>query len=425
MCGIVGVAGSLAKKEEDVFKELLIIDSVRGEDSTGAAFINRANETLIAKGVGDPYQLIESGNFMSGMRQANKCIIGHNRSATIGKVVRKNAHPFDFASVVGVHNGTLRNKYKLEKHMDFDTDSEALYYNINQFGVDKVVPDVDGAYTLVWYDKDGGSINFLRNKERPLFYVFSTDKKQLFWASELWMLMGVLWRRDVKCDKIQDLPIDQHLSFDIPAIGKEFDEPVVQEIKQSFFQQGTSTAGSKTTTSTDKTGTKQGKIIHLPSIKSSHDGLKGKATIIRPMHWTKDGQGAYVINALSHEYPMKRFKIYAHSEEECKAVMAVSRWNAVIGGHHSSSLNCYKINILSLSKVEEKAIIPTIHTFKKDHRNFMIDKEEFEKKYSTCCFCGTMMSFEEDWKALSNDSALCSSCASDKEIADYLPNITH
>lgn len=410
-----------------MFKELLIIDSVRGEDSTGVAFINRANETLIAKAVGDPFQLIDGRHFMAGMRQANKCIIGHNRWATTGKVNRKNAHPFDFPSLVGVHNGTLRNKYKLEKHMDFDTDSEALYYNIGQFGLEKVMPEVDGAYTLVWYDKDGGSINFLRNKERPLFYTFSADKKQLFWASELWMLMGVLWRKDVKCAKIEELPVDMHLSFDIPASGKEFDEPVTQEIKQSFFTKGTSTTGSNTTTSTEKTGTKHGKIISLPSNRAP-DGLKGKSTIIRPMHWTKDGQGAYVINAVSHEYPMKRFKIYAHSEQECKDVMAVQRWNAVIGGHHSSSLSCYKVNILSLSRVEEdekKAIIPVLRKFKKDHRNFMIDKEEFDKKYDACCFCGSLLEFDEDWKAFTNDTALCASCASDKEIVDYLPHTSH
>jgi glucosamine 6-phosphate synthetase-like amidotransferase/phosphosugar isomerase protein len=120
------------KPEEDAFRHLLIIDSLRGEDSTGAAFVNSVGDVHLAKTVGDPFQLVETVAFEAGMRQANKCLIGHNRSATFGNVIRKNAHPFIAGEIIGAHNGTLANKSALLDGYKYDTDSEALFNSINR-----------------------------------------------------------------------------------------------------------------------------------------------------------------------------------------------------------------------------------------------------------------------------------------------------
>ena len=426
MCGIVGVAGTLGKTEEDAFQDLLVIDSIRGEDSTGAAFISRQNDVDVVKTVGDPYQLIDTVRYTACTRRANKCIIGHNRSATVGKVVRKNAHPFEFFNLVGVHNGTLTNKYVLKDSHQFDTDSEALYSNISRFGVENVVPDVNGAYTLVWYHIQDNTINFLRNKERPLFYAFTADEKAVFWASEIWMLLGAMHRRGIKPKEVLELPIDTHFSLTIPLVGAVFDKPKTQQVVQKeVFTQGTAACGKGTTSTTTNlpaTTSKKGTVTQLPPPGST---LKGKQTIIRAVSWEKNANGAYHVNAISHEYPTKKFKIYAHSEEECQEVFKIKRWNAVIGGFDSSGMNTFKINILSLSHVDEEpaVVVPKVHQFKADHQGRMLDRADFEKRYKVCCFCGDPIDFVQQWKALSNDACLCEVCLSDKEVADYLPSL--
>lgn len=359
------------------------------------------------------------------MQGLNRALIGHNRSATVGKIVRKNAHPFEFDKVVGVHNGTLRNKWVLEKHGDYDTDSEALYANINHYGVEAAIEKLDGAYTLVWYDKEDTTINFLRNKERPLYVVFSKDKKLVFWASEKWMLWGPLARREIVLDEVMELPIDEHWCLAIPPVQQVFADPIKKEVKTGFFPNGTSTAvGSSATTSTGTKGIKQTKgTLHIVSSSKDAHPLKGKNTIIRPVSWSKSAAGAYVIDAVAHEFPMKRFKIYAHDPEECKKVMELKRWNAVIGGLHGGNPNCYKINILSLTKVEEEnAIIKSAVIYRKDHMNRMISQQEFKERYQECSFCGGELIFDTSWKAHSETACVCPSCLNDPEIANYLPN---
>lgn len=41
MCGLVGVAGEITMASEKVLRTLLILDSLRGEDSTGIASIKK------------------------------------------------------------------------------------------------------------------------------------------------------------------------------------------------------------------------------------------------------------------------------------------------------------------------------------------------------------------------------------------------
>ena len=52
MCGLTGVAGKIGKSEEDIFRDLLVVDALRGTDSTGIAAINAQFDVKIAKLVG-------------------------------------------------------------------------------------------------------------------------------------------------------------------------------------------------------------------------------------------------------------------------------------------------------------------------------------------------------------------------------------
>lgn len=100
-------------------------------------------------------------------------LIGHCRSATKGKISVDNAHPFNFKNVIGVHNGTIHGKFP---HSDeFETDSEALYKNIDELGIKaglEAAIGFSGAFALAFYDKKTKELCFTRNDKRPLHFTF-------------------------------------------------------------------------------------------------------------------------------------------------------------------------------------------------------------------------------------------------------------
>lgn len=219
MCGLVGAAGILGAQEEKAFRHLLIVDTLRGEDSTGIAAINSQMGYTIAKEVGTPYALFDTKRCESIWKKLNRVLIGHNRSATVGTVIRKNAHPFDMETIIGVHNGTLRNKWKLDDSADYTVDSENLFHHMEKNGVKQAIDIVDGAYALVWWDKFEYELNFLRNKERPLYITRTTDDKTIFWASEKWMLHVACDRNNIKIQDPISLEQDMHFTFSLNKDG--------------------------------------------------------------------------------------------------------------------------------------------------------------------------------------------------------------
>ena len=80
-------------------RQALIIDTLRGEDSTGMFFVpHTTREGEVAdwvKKVGDGYSFVEDELYAERMRKLAdyKYLVGHNRAATQGAVNVENAHP--------------------------------------------------------------------------------------------------------------------------------------------------------------------------------------------------------------------------------------------------------------------------------------------------------------------------------------------
>jgi predicted glutamine amidotransferase len=219
MCGHVGVAGRIFKQDEQAFRNMLVLDSIRGEDSTGAAVIHKNKEVSLVKRVGDPFNVLYAKEYSAALKKPVRAIIGHNRFATMGGVSAETAHPFEFPTLVGAHNGTLKNKYKLDDSKNFTVDSENLFHHIEKNGLTNALEVIDGAWALVWWDKVAETINFLRNNERPFFMAMSEDNNTIFWASESWMLSVALSRNGVKHQAIIPLDVNTHLSIHINSNG--------------------------------------------------------------------------------------------------------------------------------------------------------------------------------------------------------------
>ena len=218
MCGLVGVMGDINQDEKAVFNQLLVVDVLRGKHSTGAALISHSGHTKVFKKAVNSMDFLDFSTYKDHMRTSYNCMIGHNRHATKGAVNNVNAHPFDFDNVVGAHNGTLRAYHNLDDARDFEVDSECLYSHINDNGIQDAFNKVSGALALTWFDKKTNKLHFLRNSERPMAYCYRKDMGTLFWASEPWMLRGVLARNGIPHTDVVITTEDVLYSFDMPTM---------------------------------------------------------------------------------------------------------------------------------------------------------------------------------------------------------------
>lgn len=241
MCGHVGIAGKLDYSSEETMRKLLVMDFFRGPDSTGiASFRQHTREFWLAKVASHPFDLFDNHRFKKTVTGLGASVLlGHNRAATIGKVNTTNAHPFVIDHICGAHNGTLAaaSHRALNERLgeEFTSDSMAIFAHIAKFGIEETVPLLQGAWALVWIDEKKDTLNFIRNKERPLWYSWSEDFTQIFWGSE-WEIIDAgtsigdkgnvkMWKDG---EKYSFFPFDvDHLySLDIQGLFDGYDKAV-------------------------------------------------------------------------------------------------------------------------------------------------------------------------------------------------------
>jgi predicted glutamine amidotransferase len=244
VCGLVGFVGFLEHKHKVAMKELLYLNALRGKDSTGLSAVKRDRTVLTRKMTVPSYEFIEHPAVERAMTHGDQLWMGHSRFKTTGEVSKANAHPFEVEDengdilLVGTHNGTLNNKYEIDKLLGdkFDTDSEALFnFLVEAPNFKDAIKKLRGAWSLVFWDPTTNSVHFCRNNERPMVYAYSKDRKVFVYASEAWMILAACRRNGVELetndkglscystnvDTLYSLAIPQERDQELPELRKE------------------------------------------------------------------------------------------------------------------------------------------------------------------------------------------------------------
>lgn len=196
MCGIVGLISKFQSGFHygslDMFEQMLIADSVRGKDSTGAFCVSKLNGVKAIKHKGHPYDTFQTAawkKFKEEAFQIGRILVGHNRAATRGEVSNTNAHPFVKDHIILVHNGTLHDHKGLA---DTAVDSEAIATAIARDGYKAALKACKGAWALVWYDTKTKVLHLTNNGERPLAMLETSDV--MMFGSEIGLLQWMAVR---------------------------------------------------------------------------------------------------------------------------------------------------------------------------------------------------------------------------------------
>lgn len=146
MCGIIGGTSTVEFDQSDI-KLLFMLAMERGKDSCG---IYNSNTNEVLKETGSSRSFVT--NDLSGIKNW----IGHTRAKTTGIVSNRNAHPFKYGELVGVHNGMISNFYQLKTeerltYNDMEVDSEIIWYLMDKYGLEETLPRLTGSLALAWY----------------------------------------------------------------------------------------------------------------------------------------------------------------------------------------------------------------------------------------------------------------------------------
>lgn len=219
MCGLVSVIArrpqGLSSKVIDIFEQMLILDTLRGKDSTGVMGVKGNGSVDIIKQAEQPYFMFRTNGWTSFRNRAfgdGKILAGHNRAATRGVVTNENAHPFYEKNIVLMHNGTLDYGWEKMTKAKVEVDSHAICHAMTEGTPQEVIPTIEGAFALLWYDMETERFHAVRNNDRTLCLITTAD--YYFLASESWMATIPLMREKIKVEDNILLDPGQLLSWD-------------------------------------------------------------------------------------------------------------------------------------------------------------------------------------------------------------------
>lgn len=226
ICGIHGVISAKSfynKPLCDFIRQAFVANTLRGTDSSGMFQIgNTKTAVYVHKDAVPGWDFINQPETEAIIRDTDTSMftVCHVRAKTQGAVKKENAHPFigwadDTTRVIGVHNGSLNNWKTKPGGKDFDVDSAWAIQQIAEKG-HAAIQELQGAFSIVYWDEEQPKkINFVRNSQRPMHFLFSKDRKHMMFASEAGMLLWLADRAKFQHDgKVREMPVDTVFTFD-------------------------------------------------------------------------------------------------------------------------------------------------------------------------------------------------------------------
>ena len=204
MCGLVGMvrSGKNFTVAGKFLNMMAYFNHVRGVDSVGVMAIEKdnPNSNMVYKRALPIYDIMGQRTWTKLMEKSStySAVAIHNRAATLGTVTDANAHPFTHGNICLMHNGTIRpnhfGMHDADVPKEITVDSEKFAWILNEEG-ESVLPDVlgeidfsGGAYAFIWHNLEEGTLNFLKNDQRSLYFLpMDKDDDAVVWASESWM----------------------------------------------------------------------------------------------------------------------------------------------------------------------------------------------------------------------------------------------
>jgi Glutamine amidotransferase domain len=233
--------GAATDRQLRYFKQLLLVDQMRGEHATGVYKVNTAANTVgihkKALDAVDYLALEETKEFLD--KDRGRIYVGHNRYATVGKRDDSGAHPFSKDHITLVHNGSV-DYWTMDELSGYEkpevtVDSEMVCHTLAELGTKAAVETkFSGAFSLVWWNDLERSLNFIRNDERPMYMAWLNDGAMV-WASEK-EFIDLIVNRDkvlgyVKDGEPAETTVGRHYKWTFDEDGKLENEgaPVTED----------------------------------------------------------------------------------------------------------------------------------------------------------------------------------------------------
>lgn len=394
------MVGKITDKEKKMFRTLLIMDTVRGEHSTGVSIVTNAGAVSTYKQVGNPYELFDSMRYNTAINGNCAALIGHNRYATKGAVNKTNAHPFTHGDITGCHNGTLTKQHLLPDSTKFNVDSENIMYAIDKNGAEATIKKLCGAYALTWYDQAEDKVNLVRNKERPLCMSYAKDRKTIFWASEAWMLQVAAAKAGLEIGEVFTVKTGRLISIPVPseypAAVKEFSvDTITHKEVQEYVEPVVKKSETSSTSSTKE----------LPF--KVEDGVEvqkhcSKTVIFRIRGFRSTGNTEYMWGTISGTNIEVRLHTTHKSKRGAEWYDVTKLWKGYVKKVHLSPGTPYGVidlRTIKESHIQQASSNGSSDMDKLDHVGFngqLFTGKEMSKKLEIgCAWCSEVPNLDE------------------------------
>ena len=373
-----------------------------------------------------PHDYLSTKGYGAIANRHLKLLMGHNRWATRGKINNASAHPFEFENVIGAHNGTLRGQYLLPDSTDYDLDSENLFHAIDIDGIDATWSRTDGAAALVFFDKKKNSLNFIRNDERSFFYCFGVDRKSMFWASEAWMLTGLLARNNIKHTQVVSTAENNlyTLSLDTLRTNEVLDKFHIRKLKEYLPRWGNT-----------NTTTTPAKVTNIKDKQIAHDAMRnrriGSQVVFKVTEFESNGKTRVICGheSLDANVPVR---IFVSRNKRKKMIELLSDPKKLFVGKVNNISPKGELLVQDNSVEEYFSKKVELEGEDEDHPDDYIDFggvmynlqqfEQLKPAAKVCCWCDSPIQFEAGNHLLNSLTCVCPDCADISDVKYYIDN---